>query len=80
MKVFWTIVLIIKVIVLLVLLLLFFPFILLWFWIRFKTHRAALVRELRKAGLPEPFVTEAANELRMQSLFNSLWKREKNDG
>ena len=72
MKVFWFIVLAIKVIALLLLLLVFLPFILLWFWIRSKRYRASFRRELRKAGLPECFVFEASENMRLRNLLGSV--------
>ena len=69
MKVFWGIVLFIKVIVLLLLILFFLPFVLLWFWIRGKIYRASMRRELRKSGLPPHFVKEALNEMRILNLI-----------
>ena len=78
MKAFWIIVLTIKVIALLHLLLIFLPFILLWFWIRSKIYRASLKRELRKAGLPECFVLEASENMRLGNLIKSNWSRRSN--
>ena len=70
MVIFWTVVLVVKTIVLIILLLAFLPFILLWVWLRGMIYRAALKRELRKAGLPDRFAKEAADEMRIR---NFLW-------
>ena len=74
MVVFWSFVLVIKAIVLLVLLLVFLPFILLWVWIRGMMYRAALKRELRRAGLPDRFALEAAKDMRIRNLLNAMRK------
>ena len=76
MVVFWSFVLVIKAIVLLVVLLVFLPFILLWVWIRGMMYRAALKRELRKAGLPEWFASDVANDMRLRSLLRTVRKIE----
>ena len=72
MKAFWMIVLVIKAIVYALLLLVFLPFILLWIWIRSMLYRAALGRAMRKAGMPERFIKEVSNEMRIRELFALL--------
>ena len=74
MKIFWGIVLFLKVILLLLLLLIFLPFIILWFWIRFKIYRASLRKELLKSGMPTQYTEEAVNEMRIRNLIKYVYR------
>ena len=65
-----TVVHFIRFIVKILLFVVLFPFFLLWTFIRCAVFKAALVKELRKAGIPKSHAKALAREMSISRFFN----------